>query len=164
MNISAKSLLTIAAALAASTAPAMAQAKPSQSRNDMAIAAGQIYRDNFEQVPVRFPGGVSAWRDIVYRTEPNFRPLTLDIYVPAGKAAHPLVVYIHGGGWFAGNTRQSGAFADFPRVLATLAAEGFTVASIEYRLSGEARFPAQLRDVNAALRFLRKNEIGRAHV
>jgi acetyl esterase/lipase len=40
-------------------------------------------------------------------------------------------------------------------VLAALAAEGFTVASLEYRLSGEARYPAQLQDTNAALRFLR---------
>jgi acetyl esterase/lipase len=65
------------------------------------------------------------------------------------------VLYIHGGGWMSGHTRHSGALADFPKVLAALAAEGFTVASLEYRLSGEARFPAQLQDANAAIRFLR---------
>jgi acetyl esterase/lipase len=55
----------------------------------------------------------------------------------------------------AGHTRHAGAFADWPKVLAALAAEGFTVASLEYRLSGEAKFPAQVQDANAALRFLR---------
>jgi hypothetical protein len=55
------------------------------------------------------------------------------------------VLYIHGGGWMAGHTRHSGAFADWPKVLAALAAEGFTVASLEYRLSGEAKFPPSCR-------------------
>ncbi|WP_068078514.1 alpha/beta hydrolase, partial [Novosphingobium lentum] len=53
-----------------------------------------------------------------------------------------------------GHTRQSAALANFPAVLASLAAEGFTVASLEYRLSSEAKFPAQLQDAKAALRFL----------
>jgi acetyl esterase/lipase len=54
-----------------------------------------------------------------------------------------------------GHTRHSGALENFPNVLAALAAEGFAVASLEYRLSAEARYPAQLQDSNAALRFLR---------
>ena len=88
---------------------------------------------------------------------PGFRPLVLDLYLPQGTAPQPLVVFVHGGGWVGGNTRHSGALADFPRALAQLAAEGFAVASVEYRLAGEAPFPAALQDVRAALRFLKSN-------
>lgn len=113
--------------------------------------------DKFPQVPVAFPNGVKAWRDVTYQVNPGYRPQIVDIYVPAGKGPHPLVLYVHGGGWMGGHTRQSGAFENFPEMLAAFAAEGFTVASVEYRLSGEATFPAQARDVFAALRFLREN-------
>lgn len=118
-------------------------------------AAAPVTEDKFPVVPASFPGGVKAYRDVVYQTIPGYRPQIVDIYVPASKGPHPLILYIHGGGWIGGHTRHSGALADFPKVLASLAAEGFVVASLEYRLSGEARFPAQLQDSNAALRFLR---------
>lgn len=113
--------------------------------------------DKFPQVAVAFPGGVKAWRDVTYQVNPGYRPQIVDIYVPAGKGPHPLVLYIHGGGWMGGHTRQSGAFDNFPKMLAAFAAEGFTVASVEYRLSGEVTFPAQAKDIFAALRFLRQN-------
>lgn len=107
-----------------------------------------------------FPGGVTSLGDVVYSVVPGYRPMILDIYMPPkGKAGapRPLVIYVHGGGWVGGHTRAAGALADFPKVLASLAAEGFVVASVEYRLSGEARFPAQLDDVRAAIRFLKTN-------
>ena len=87
--------------------------------------------DHFPVVPVAFPNGVKAYRDIVYQTNPGYRPQVVDIYVPATPGPHPLVMYIHGGGWMGGHTRHSGALADFPKVLAALAAEGFAVASLE---------------------------------
>ncbi|MFD1785979.1 alpha/beta hydrolase fold domain-containing protein [Sphingomonas floccifaciens] len=118
-------------------------------------AAAPVVEDRFPVVAVPFPGGVKAYRDVVYQTIPGYRPQIVDIYVPPSKGPHPLILYIHGGGWVGGHTRHSGALADFPKVLASLASEGFVVASLEYRLSGEARFPAQLQDSNAALRFLR---------
>jgi acetyl esterase/lipase len=65
------------------------------------------------------------------------------------------VLFIHGGGWVSGHTRHSGAFEDWPGVLASLAAKGYVVASVEYRLSGEARFPAAIQDIKAAIRWLR---------
>lgn len=142
--------LIVTAALAA-TWPSLAAA---QAR-DFPVAAAPVLDDRFPTVPVEFAGGVKAYRDIVYQTVAGYRPQVIDVYVPASPGPHPLVLYIHGGGWMGGHTRQSGAFADFPKVLASLAAEGFTVASLEYRLSAEARFPAQLQDSNAALRFLR---------
>lgn len=119
------------------------------------VAAEPVLEDRLPAVPTSFPNGVRAWRDVVYQTNVGYRPQIVDVYVPPSPGPHPLVLYIHGGGWKAGHTRHSGALADFPSVLAALAAEGFTVASLEYRLSGEARFPAQVQDANAALRFLR---------
>lgn len=135
-----------------------AEAKPSVDRT-AAVGAEPSMADRFPEIPVAFPRGVKAWRDVAYQVQPGYRPQIVDIYVPDGKGPHPLVLYVHGGGWSGGHTRQSGAFEDFPRMLAAFAAEGFTVASVEYRLSGEAVFPAQMRDVNAALRFLRENAV-----
>ena len=70
---------------------------------------------------------------------------------PDNAGPKPLILYIHGGGWIGGNMRQSAVIADFPKLLASLAAEGFVVASLEYRLSGEAPFPAQVQDARAAI-------------
>lgn len=116
--------------------------------------------DPYPDRVTHFPGGVTSLADVVYSVVPGYRPMILDIYMPPkGKAAapKPLVIYVHGGGWVGGHTRAAGALADFPKVLASLAAEGFVVASVEYRLSGEARFPAQLDDMRAAIRFLKAN-------
>ena len=143
----------VATAIAASGAAAKAGA----GARIFPVAAAPVLEDKFPNPPVAFPGGVKAWHDIVYKAVTGYRPQILDIYVPASPGPHPLILFIHGGGWVAGHTRHSGALADFPKVLASLAAEGFTVASLEYRLSGEARFPAQLQDANAAIRFLRAN-------
>lgn len=74
------------------------------------------------------------------------RSLKLDLHYPK-QPDPPLIVYVHGGGW------ASGSKADMP--LAGLLREGFAVASVDYRLSGEARFPAQIHDIKAAIRFLR---------
>jgi acetyl esterase/lipase len=103
-----------------------------------------------------FPGGVNATFDVTYANLRGFRPLTLDLYQPESRGmAMPLVVFVHGGGWNGGDTRQAAGFADFPRELANLAAQGYVVASVSYRLSGEARFPAAVQDVKSAIRWLR---------
>jgi acetyl esterase/lipase len=106
--------------------------------------------------PSAMGGGVTWLPDIAYATVPGFRPLKLDIYRPeASTRSLPLLVYIHGGAWQAGHPRSGGTFSDFPGLLASFAANGYVVAAISYRLSGEAPFPAALDDVNAALDFLR---------
>ena len=111
---------------------------------------------SFGPQKLAFPGNVSATFDLVYGSLKGFRPLTLDIYQPpARNTAVPLVVFVHGGGWNGGDTRHAASFPDFPRVLAALAARGYVVASVSYRLSGEARFPAAVQDVKAAIRWLR---------
>ncbi len=96
--------------------------------------------------------------DITYSTVPGFRPLRLDLYQSRGKTTpRPLVVFAHGGGWTIGQKRGTADFTDFPGVLAGLAKRGYVVASLEYRLSSEAPFPAAVQDVKAAIRFLRAN-------
>jgi acetyl esterase/lipase len=94
--------------------------------------------------------------DVVYATRPGHRPLHLDLYRESGvNVPRPLVVVVHGGGWAHANPRVGAGFKDFPSVLAYVAKRGYVVASIEYRLSGEVPFPAQVEDLEAALRFLR---------
>ncbi|MBL9130428.1 MAG: alpha/beta hydrolase [Verrucomicrobiaceae bacterium] len=72
--------------------------------------------------------------------------LKLDLHLP--KAANPrVIVYVHGGAWRAGSK------SDVP--IAGLLDHGFAIASVDYRLSTRARFPAQIHDIKAAIRFLR---------
>jgi acetyl esterase/lipase len=127
-----------------------------QGQRTFPTSATPSLADPMPNPPVRYPRGVTAYRDVVYQSIDGYRPQVVDIYLPRSPGPHPLVLYIHGGGWRGGHTRHSGALSDFPSVMASLASEGFVVASLEYRLSNEARFPAQLQDANAALRFLRQ--------
>ena len=116
--------------------------------------------DVFPRASVTFPGGVTAVPDVEYANLNGFRPLLLDIYRPAGGGRghpHPLVIYVHGGGWRHGDSRTTGAFTNFPRVLASLAARGYVVAAVNYRLVGEARYPAAVQDVNSAIAYLRRH-------
>jgi acetyl esterase/lipase len=128
-------------------------------KNDIpTIDATPFLGDHYPVRRTSFPGGVTGIADVTYDQIPGFRPLTLDIYLPSSRAKRPLILYIHGGGWTNGHSRQSGAFDDFPKVLASLAARGYTVASVNYRLSSEAPFPAALQDVKSAIKFLRAHE------
>ena len=76
------------------------------------------------------------------------RPLLVDIYLPRSATHPPLVVWVHGGAWRSGNKEDPPL--EFVRA-------GFALASVDYRLSEEARFPAQVYDIKAAIRFLRTN-------
>ena len=80
------------------------------------------------------------------------RTLEMDIYRPKGAWGElPALVCIHGGGWAKGNR------ASHEKVAQALAARGYVAATISYRLSGEAPFPAAIHDCKAAVRFLRAN-------
>lgn len=79
--------------------------------------------------------------------------LRLDLYTPNNQSAPtPLIIWIHGGGWQSGS-RTLGANGPQLRQ----ANRGYAVASVSYRLSGAAKFPAQISDVKAAVRWLRAN-------
>jgi acetyl esterase/lipase len=104
--------------------------------------------------------GVTAHHGIEFAAVEGFRPLLLDLYQPAaGTGSGAAVVYVHGGGWAVGTRRRFGrAFASWsPSALDLVAQAGFVVATVDYRLSGEAQFPAQLHDVKATIRWLRGN-------
>jgi acetyl esterase/lipase len=104
--------------------------------------------------------GVAVHHGVEFASVEGFRPLLLDLYVPHSAAASgATIVYLHGGGWAVGSRRRFGrAFASWsPTPLDLLAQAGFVVATVDYRLSGEARFPAQLHDVKAAIRWVRGN-------
>ena len=105
------------------------------------VAAAASQNDVYPERVTQFADGVTGLADVTYSVLPGFRPLVLDLYLPSSTTAQPLILFVHGGGWVGGNTRHSGALADFPGALAQLAAEGFVVASVEYRLVGEAAFP-----------------------
>lgn len=101
------------------------------------------------------PGAeVVVQRDLVYSAPPGFRPLSLDLYVPPTPRA--ICVYLHGGGWRVGSRRQGpGSLSPTSsRRFARLAERGLAVVSADYRLSGEAHFPAQQSDVAAACAFV----------
>ena len=104
--------------------------------------------------------GVQVHHGVEFATVEGFRPLLLDLYLPApGTASGAAIVYVHGGGWAVGTRRRFGrAFVAWsPTPLDLLAQAGFVVATVDYRLSGEAHFPAQLHDVKAAVRWIRGN-------
>jgi acetyl esterase/lipase len=145
-------LRTATAAIAAAALAAAAQTAPVTP----AVAEQVVSTDRFPKLHAAYPGGVTGLPDLVYSTIPGFRPLTLDLYMPAkGGAARPLVIYVHGGAWMGGTSRNAAAYADFPAVLADLAARGYVAASLNYRLGNEARWPAASEDVDAAIRWLR---------
>ncbi len=94
------------------------------------------------------PPNTKVLRDIEY-IPGGGHSRSLDLYLPEkkGNAKLPLVVWIHGGAWLGGDKGANQALG--------LVQDGFATASINYRLSGEARFPAQIEDCKAAIRFLR---------
>ena len=79
----------------------------------------------------------------------NNQSLKLDLYQPTKPKGSPLVVWIHGGGWRKG-TKES-CYIDW------LPEYGYTVASISYRYSSVAKFPAQIHDCKGAVRWLKAN-------
>jgi len=94
--------------------------------------------------------------DLVYGEVPGYRPMELDLYLPQAGGPVPVIVHVHGGGWRRGSRRHPLPVlgADFYDSLVT---QGFAVAAIDYRLSGEARFPAPLEDVRTAVGWVRDN-------
>jgi acetyl esterase/lipase len=89
-------------------------------------------------------------RDIPY-TKAGSVELQLDLALPKGDGPFPAVICLHGGGW-RGGKRQ-----DMNKTIEVLAGRGFVAAAVTYRLSPDHRFPAQIEDCKAAVRWLRAN-------
>lgn len=112
--------------------------EPSPVEEDLSIGRMQL------------PEGTKVRRDIVY-AHIGERELLLDLYLPA-EAPRPLpvVIWVHGGGWRSGGKGAGGQALP-------LLWRGFAVVDVDYRLSGEAIFPAQIQDCKAAVRWIRAN-------
>ncbi|MGH7202399.1 MAG: alpha/beta hydrolase fold domain-containing protein, partial [Planctomycetaceae bacterium] len=104
--------------------------------------------------PARIPDSVRVERDVPYAGTDNPRQ-RLDVLLPkepAGEKPLPVVVFIHGGGW------RNGAKERGLRELVPLVESGeYVGVTIGYRLSGEAKWPAQIHDCKAAIRWIRAN-------
>ncbi|MBI5687474.1 MAG: alpha/beta hydrolase [Verrucomicrobia bacterium] len=98
----------------------------------------------------QLPPGVRVERDIAY-VPGGDEAQRLDLYLPEKPADHPLplAVSIHGGGWKGGTKAWAPSAFMVPK--------GYAAASIEYRFSQKAIFPAQIQDCQAAIRWLRAN-------
>ncbi len=94
------------------------------------------------------PAGIVAEYDVKYVPNGDSAQ-ALDIYFPEKPAdqPQPLLIWIHGGGWSAGSKTGVPYLSQLRR--------GYIVASIEYRFSQKALFPAQIQDCQAAIRWLR---------
>lgn len=111
-------------------------------------------------------GGVQLTPATSYTTHANLRysnasdRLQLDLYVPNTSTVKPVIIYIHGGGWNSGSKDQyctpATKFGSTPTT-STFMNRGYAVACINYRLSTEAPFPAQIEDIKSAIRWLRAN-------
>jgi acetyl esterase/lipase len=108
-----------------------------------------------EFMPVPAPRPTVTYANCTVSAPSGFRPLQLDLHVPEGEGPFPVVLWIHGGGW------QEGSRVWMPDTVEPfgfherLLARGYAVADVDYRLSGEAPYPAQLLDVQSAIRWLR---------
>lgn len=111
-----------------------------------------VIRPEFADLPsVEVFPGVASYLDRPYATLIGFRQLTVDLHIPHRPAATPVpvIVYAHPGGFFTG-IKQMGPWR-------FLLDAGLAVVSAQYRLSGEAVFPAAIHDVAAAVRWVRAN-------
>lgn len=92
---------------------------------------------------------LTVTRDVPF-AHPDTGPLLLNLYHPGSPVA-PVVLWLHGGGWFTGDRTLA------PDLSAHFARRGIAMASIDYRLTPGSVFPAQLHDVRSAIRWLRRS-------
>ena len=128
------------AAVAATATPAP---KPPAAATQSLLPAGR--RPSGGETAIK---ATPAHKDVAYAaTSPAQK---LDIYLPEGSGPFPVVVVVHGGGFMVGD-KANPALGD------ELLNAGYAVASVNYRLAAEAKYPAQIQDVKAAVRYLRAN-------
>lgn len=97
------------------------------------------------------PENIKEYKDIVYKTADSI-DLKLDIYHSKDiKVDAPLLVFVHGGAWKKGDKH------DYLIYLASYAQKGYITATVQYRLTDVAKYPAQLHDVEDAVRWLKSH-------
>jgi acetyl esterase/lipase len=116
--------------------------------------------------PARFgPRSEVIWTDLPYAIEPGYRPLFLDLRVPRAAALResapaPVIVWVHGGGWYEGTRRHQDPNLERFQVIDRIMDSGYAVALIDYRLARETAFPGPMLDIRAAIRWLRAHAEG----
>jgi acetyl esterase/lipase len=127
---------------------------PRDTSFTLSNTAPKIYKQfsHAQLVEAKLPSGVVALENVVYARYGE-RQLHLDLFSPGEKAQVPLpgVILIHGGGWRSGNRQMEWPMAQH------LAANGYVTATVEYRLSIEALYPAGVYDLKGAIRWMRAN-------
>ena len=113
------------------------------------LASFNPFEGSMEKAILDVSGIKRKFLDVPYADQsPNQR---LDLYLPAeGDGPFPVIVFVHGGAFILGDKRDNQFLQAIDGVQ-----RGYAVASVEYRLAFEAKYPAALFDVKAAIRFLR---------
>ena len=128
----------------------------SQTQTDTSYTVWSTYNKEVKKFPfikkVQKPENkeINRLKDLVYKSI-NSRELHLDAYFNKGKASQPAVIMIHGGGWKSGNKSQMHYLAQ------EIASKGYSCFCVEYRLSGEAKYPAAILDVKTAIKYIKEN-------
>lgn len=135
----------------------VALSRLSAGQTEPAQGSSEIVPPKIRQLISKLPAGSSHILHVPYvaRNQTEARPhasQTLDLYAPPGEGPFPLIFWIHGGGWHSGDKLESGVHLALKFV-----PKGFALASVNYRLTGDSPFPAQIEDCNAALAYLRRN-------
>ncbi len=118
------------------------------------IAVSQVFAQTNPAMDA-FPTGTILHGNIPYNNDTLQKHL-LDIYLPANaKGKLPLVIFIHGGGWLSNDKYADMGY--MKKTVAEIVSSGFALASIDYRFSTQAVFPAQIQDCNRAVSFLYDN-------
>ena len=115
-------------------------------------ATSEAQSSNSTRPPTDIPDDIHASFDVEYARYGD-RKVLMDIFQPkpSEEKPHPAIIVVHGGGWLKGDK------AKFRALSIALAKRGYVTAAIEYRLGGEAKFPAGIHDCNAAVRYLRSH-------
>lgn len=141
--------------------PLMAQTQIREIPRDTTYSIARVHRqikaDYPYATPVKdnLPQGVAEVRNLVYATLPDTpfgkRDLHLDLFRPEKAGKYPALILIHGGGWRAGDKSMEVPMAQM------IANHGFVTVAVEYQLSLEAKYPAAVHNIKAAIRWVRAN-------
>ncbi|MEJ6980609.1 alpha/beta hydrolase [Pedobacter sp. P351] len=142
------------------TADAFSQLE-SKFPKDTSYNVARVYSQVKKQFPYispaidSVPDNVKAYRNLVYAVLPQTpygkRELHLDLFQPRKSGKYPALIMIHGGGWRSGEKSMQVPMAQM------IAAKGFVTIPVEYQLSLEAKYPAAVHNIKAAIRWIRAN-------
>ncbi|MEJ2701378.1 MAG: alpha/beta hydrolase [Sedimentisphaerales bacterium] len=144
-------LWTLALAVQGAEAPPIPKGFADEQAVRTAILLGQIKL--IDAMNISTPDDIEEILGVEYGAGGQ-RKLQLDLYLPKGRTKPtPAIIFIHGGAW------KSGKRSDMKFYCVKFAEKGYVTATVTYRLMDEAPFPAAVRDVKCAVRWLRANAV-----